>query len=312
MKNVLFAILFLPLVALAQNNKAELAFTVTEKDLIPEGIAYNPDDKSFYIGSIYKKKVVKIDAKGTVTDFVKAGADGLSMVIGLRVDPNTQQLWVCSNEGENIKGGQASVNQYDLKTGKLIHRYTVHVEGETHFFNDIALAHGKAYISDSEGRAVYELDPATKSVSLFVKTDRLYYPNGIVWLEATNNLVVSSSTGLITINVVTKAVGQIPFGSYYLFGTDGLYNHKGSLVAIQNVSFPITINRFYLDEQQSTITKGEVLLIDEPNFDMPTTGAIVGDWFYFIANSQLRNYEKGEIKDASKLKDVKIMRIPLK
>lgn len=312
MKKTLYMLFFIPLLAVGQNKKAEPAFTLQEKDLIPEGIAYNPADKSFYVGSINKKKIVKIDSRGSVSDFVKAGADGLAMVIGLRIDPELQQLWVCSNEGEGIKGGQASVNHYDLRSGKLIHRYVVQVENETHFFNDIVIAHGKLYITDSEFRAVYELDPATRTIALFLKSDRLYYPNGIVWIEATDNLVVSSGTGLITVNLATRYVGSIPFGSYFLFGSDGMYYYEGSIVAIQNVSFPITINRFYLNDQHTAITKGEVLLIDEPNFDMPTTGAIADGWFYFIANSQLRNYEKGVIKEPAKLKEISIMRIRLK
>jgi hypothetical protein len=54
-----------------------------------------------------------------------------------------------------------------------------------------------------------------------------------------------------------------------------------------------------------------VLVANHPQFNIPTTGTIAGDWFYFIANSQLLNFEKGKIIDPSKLEEVLIMRVKL-
>jgi len=48
-----------------------------------------------------------------------------------------------------------------------------------------------------------------------------------------------------------------------------------------------------------------------PKFDVPTTGTVAGDWFYFIANSQLLNFEKGKVKEPLKLKEVLIMKVHL-
>jgi sugar lactone lactonase YvrE len=62
-------LLFVSYSLFAQPPKPEVAFIVPEKDLIPEGIAYDPADKTCYLGSIYKKKVVRITAKGDISDF---------------------------------------------------------------------------------------------------------------------------------------------------------------------------------------------------------------------------------------------------
>ena len=55
-----------------------------------------------------------------------------------------------------------------------------------------------------------------------------------------------------------------------------------------------------------------MLATNVPDFDIPTTGAIVDNWFYFIANSQLGNYGDGMVLDDEKLKEVVVMKVPLK
>lgn len=81
---------------------------------------------------------------------------------------------------------------------------------------------------------------------------------------------------------------------------------------MQNVTYPACINRYFLNADHTAISKAEVLLADDASFNVPTTGAIVGDYFYFIANSHLNHYDKGTITDEAALDDVKIMRMKLK
>ena len=40
-------------------HRSTLAFSIAEKDLIPEGITYDPKGKAFYLGSLYKEKSSK-------------------------------------------------------------------------------------------------------------------------------------------------------------------------------------------------------------------------------------------------------------
>lgn len=310
MKQVTLLILLLPFFGAAQS-QFELAFTIAEKDFIPEGIAFNPLDQSFYVGSIHKNKIVKI-SKGIVIDFVSSHQDNIGQVVGLRIDPTKQELWACSNEGEGIIGGKSFVHQYSLKTGKLIRQFVHQEEGETHFFNDAVLVNGTLYVTDSEFRAIYKIDPSKDQHELFLKTDRLSYANGITTLPNSNKLVISTGSGLTVVDTDTKEISALPFSDYYIVGIDGLYTYENSLIAIQNVTFPVSINRYFLNPSQNEVTNAELILTNHPSFDVPTTGAIAGDWFYFIANSQLSNYSKGKIENADKLKEVAIMKIKLK
>lgn len=311
MKKLLFFLLFIPLFSVAQL-KPELVASIQEKDFIAEGIAYNPADKSFYVGSIHKNKIVKIAPDGKISDFITSRQDSIGQVVGLRIDELNQHLWVCNNRGEGIVGGESHVHQYNLKTGKLIRKYTYQAAGETHLFNDLVLANGDVYISDSEFKAIYKINNTTHKLELFLQSAQLSYANGITVLPGSATLVVSANDGLVAIALNTKATSVIPFSSYYILGIDGLYYYKDSFIGIQNVTYPTSINRYYLSENKKEITRAQLLLVEDPDFAAPTTGAIVGDWFYYIANSQLGNYSKGVIEDPSKLTDTKIMRIKVR
>lgn len=48
-----------------------------------------------------------------------------------------------------------------------------------------------------------------------------------------------------------------------------------------------------------------------PLFDIPTTGAVAGGTFYFVANSQLRNYGAKGIVDRAKLRPISILKLKL-
>src|SRR6266404_2732018 len=69
--------------------RAQLAFVTEEKDLIPEGLAYDAKQNLFYLGSLNRKKIVKIDAEVRVSDFVPADRYGLLPVLGIRLETIT-------------------------------------------------------------------------------------------------------------------------------------------------------------------------------------------------------------------------------
>ena len=49
------------------DGRSEIAFRLPERDLIPEGICYDPEDDVFYLGSIRKSKILKISRDGEVS-----------------------------------------------------------------------------------------------------------------------------------------------------------------------------------------------------------------------------------------------------
>src|SRR5262245_11830818 len=130
------------------SGKSEIAFRIPQKDLIAEGIAYDPVTRSFFVSSIYCRKIVEVDSSGKSHDFIDDKQDGIWGVLGMEVDANRRTLWAISSNSEDDMQlkypepetvGQTAIHKYDLKTRTLIKKYVLAVKGERHFFNDLAI-----------------------------------------------------------------------------------------------------------------------------------------------------------------------------
>lgn len=296
--------------------KTEIAFSLKERDLIPEGITYDSVSKHFYIGSIHKKKIVKVNAQGVVSDFVPSGQNGLQEVLGLKVDYAGRRLWVCNNTPAHDSVNRVSnIHVYDLRTGGVIKKYQL--EGsKRHLFNDLVItSSGVVYITDSEGGAVYRINKEKDALEEFIRGGVLVYPNGIALSPDEQYILVSTGSvpGIVRIALPTKTIVPLHHYRFLIVGIDGLYRYRNTLIGVQNTTFPESVIRFYPAVDFSSIEKLELLSCYEPGFDSPTTGVIAGDYFYFIANSQLSQVvgNKGVIRNPDSLKEVLIMRTPL-
>jgi hypothetical protein len=136
------------------------AFRVKERDLIPEGLAHDSVTGDFFLGSLFKRKIVRVGSDGKAHDFTTAGQDGLAEVLGMKVDSKRRLLWAMTAAGkaEGAREGWSAAYVYDLGSGHLARRYPT-IEGK-HLFNDLALAKdGRAFITDSEAGALWRIDP---------------------------------------------------------------------------------------------------------------------------------------------------------
>lgn len=299
---------------------SRIAFTIKEKDLIPEGIAYDPADKSFYLGSIYKSKILKIDSLGNVKNFKDEGEDGLWSVIGIRVDPKKRILWAASSAGNSMKkpdsinSGSTGIFKFDLESGKLIKKYIIRKSPENHFLNDIAVSpDGDIFITDSFFSAVYSIPKSSDSLQLFTMLKDYQYPNGIALNSDGSRIFVAHSSGIVSIDRNTRNISPLKnMNNIVTSYSDGLYFFNNSLIGIQNLNFN-RISRFYLNNDLDTVERHEILEANNPEFNIPTTGAVAGSRFYYIANSQIRSFDsKGRIFPEERLKDVVILEAGLK
>jgi hypothetical protein len=95
-------------------------------------------------------------------------------------------------------------------------------------------------------------------------------------------------------------------------GADGLYWRNGSLIAVQNGMGSPRVAAFKLSRDGNRVTQVTVLENRSPFTVLPTTGAIRGNDFYFIVNSQIDNLNGDKIMDVTKLAAVRIavVRLP--
>ena len=296
---------------------ARVAFTLSEADLIPEGIAWDPGSRRLFVGSLARNKIVAISPDGRASDFVPSGRDGLRRVLGMKVDASRKSLWVCSAEADSPSpGGKATrastLFRFDLATGKTL-RKIPSPPGGTHLFNDIALEKdGGLFLTDSEEGAVYRLRAGRETLEVFQAPGRFFYPNGIALSDDGRYLYVAHVLGVAAWELGNGRSFDLPTPEdVTIVGIDGLSFHRGGLVAIQNGMEPNRVAYFPLAPSLDRVTGERVLERGDRNFEIPTTGAVAGNSYYVIANSQLRALGPEGVKDPEKRKPVVILEIDL-
>lgn len=306
----------------AAQHESAVAFTIPERDLIPEGIIYDPVGEAFFVGSLYKRKIIMIDKHGTISNFTSEGQDSLASVLGMKVDAQRRLLWavhwgpffVPGKGRTDQKDRKTGLFKYDLRSRKLLKKYSATPDQTGLGFNDLALTHGgDVYVTATELGAVYHLSPHSDSLTLFVNGADFIGANGVCLAPDERTLFVAVDKGIINLDVKS---GQYKFlaapDSMETGGIDGLYFYRNSLVAVQNGYQPTPIYRFVLDRDFKTITSRRLIVQNPAEHKLPTTGVIVGDWLYYIGNAQLRSFSpEGIIFPHEKLDDVLILKVKL-
>jgi len=288
--------------------QARLAFVTEEKDLIPEGLAYDTKQNLFYLGSLNRKKIVKIDAEGRVSDFVPGDHYGLLPVLGIRLDPTDGTVWANTFED----AGRTELVHFD-SAGKLLGRFAPK-DSSKHGFNDLVVRkNGEVITTDSLSNQVFRFDPRSQAFTPLLVYRILLYPNGIALADDNRSVYVADDVGVVKIDLADNSSRDVdPGPRHTLAGADGLYWHNGSLIAVQNGMGSPRVAAFKLSKDGDRVTQVTVLENRTQFTALPTTGAIRGNDFYFIANSQIDNLNGDKIMDVTKLAAVRIavVRLP--
>ena len=271
-------------------HKSRIAFTVKDMKNGTEGITYDPVEEMFYLGS--DNKIVRVDHSGNSTVFtVEAKEDQLGSVNGIHVDPVRRTLWACSNQENKVE-----ILKYNLSSGKLIKKYAAPSDGNRHFFNDLVIhPNGDVYISDTLDSSVFKISYTFDKLELFLK-NKLFITglNGITLSEDGRVIYVANDNlGIYKININTKSFTLLTHEQdFHTYGIDGLYFADNYLYAIQPILLT-QVSRFSLNEDAVHLEDCEIFEKNTDDLRGPTTGVIVNDYFYFIADA--RSSQKGVV-----------------
>ncbi len=307
------------------SGSSTIAFTMREKDLIPEGIAADPATGRLFVGSIEKRKIVALSPEGKESSFVPSGAAGLGPVIGLRVDSARGRLWAVSEPKGRPKSDPGTfhgIYAFTLSDGSLAARIELPRSlGPQHELNDICLDDaGTVYVTDSAAGMIFRAEPGEKKLAALPlapgASAKLRYANGIVCTSNGSRLYVAATEGVVAVDpnagtaILLATPPDVPGG---LGGCDGLYlEAPDRLVGIQNGNpGKERVLRATLDPAGLAATRIEVLLAGDPSFEIPTTGAILDGALFLIANSQVASYDTVGNLDRRKLARPVILRLPL-
>lgn len=280
-----------------------------EKGLIPEGIAWDPRTRSYFVGSIAERKIVRVDASGKVSDWSHPGE--LGNVLGLVVDATRRRLHAVST---NLAGTPDSTSNrivtWDLGTGKLVGSVTVAAAAQ---LNDVTVGpDGDLFTTDSRAGNVFRIHAATGAIDTLVI---LPGANGIAVSADGKTLYVAHSTGVARLDLVNGDAAariEIPAGET-IAAIDGLYVDGTSLIGVQNLTTPGRVVRIHLSADGKSADRIETLLSHHhPALDEPTTGVLVGRTFALLATTQVARFGPGgKIASPETLKAPVVLAIPL-
>jgi len=298
--------------------KSTPAFTLSERDFIPEGIAYDSKFGSFFVGSVHKGKIMRIPPRGGApTEFNSKDVDA---VLGMVADPKRRALWACSSAIPEMEGysdadkDRAKIVELDLDKGTWRRTVPLNEKGLHHMCNDLALDQdGNLFVSDPAAPMLYFLPSGTDLLEPYVPTGKFASPQGIAIPRDKKFFYVADySRGLAHVDKSTHEVTWLsPPANATLLGIDGLTMAGDDLIAIQNGVHPHRVLRLAVDLASKSISKVETLQMNHSSFDEPTLGVVAGREFFYVANSHWGDFDKGQLKTREKLEPPVILKLKL-
>jgi hypothetical protein len=141
--------------------RSKPAFTIADRGLLAEGIAYDSAGRTFYVASVRERKILRVGPDGGAT-VVADSAAGLWAPMGMRVDPARRRLWVATAAVPQMVGytpadsGRSAVIALDLDSGAPRVRVEVPRDGAAHVVGDLTItSDGRVYASDSRAPVLY-------------------------------------------------------------------------------------------------------------------------------------------------------------
>ncbi len=294
--------------------------TLPKQDLLIESLAWDPIGKSLLVGSVRSGKVYRVGTDGKLVDFIAPDkSNDLGGVFDLAVDAKRKVLWVASsqvphaNHSDAARYGDAAVLKFDLASGKLIKRIAIPAEGSPHVPSGLVVgADGALFVADAVQPVIWKIEG--DNVRTVVRNPALTGIRAITLNDKGNVLYIADhELGIFGLDLAAGgAFGLTGPPQLTLYAIDALAWHDGNLIAVQNGFPPARVMRFALDASGKQIVNSQILDAGHKTFGVPGSGAVGGDAYYFIANSQKDRVDgNGKLTDGKALEGVRIFRTPL-
>jgi hypothetical protein len=267
---------------------AEEAFPLGAQARVPEDIDYDPSARRFYIATVLGQQILQVDMAGRSKVFATS-PDHWPMM-ALKIDAHRRLLWATEvavdgfASAAKAEWGRSAVLMYDLQTGKLKQR----IEGPPKAaLGDMVLdANGNAIVADGELGGIYRVDQSTLKIDRIEAGDFISPQTPAVLPDGKHLLVPDYVRGIGILDLESKNVAWLPMaGKHALTGIDGLYAAGSTWIATQNGTSPERVIRFRVNDAHTDIVSERIIERATSTLGDPTHGVIVGEYFYYIANS---------------------------
>lgn len=277
-----------------------VAFRLNEPDFFPEAMTYDRGSRRFLIGSLHKRKVVVVDEiTGRASDYATFREAGFLGVRGLEADNQRGALYVLSAGGPEMQGyaadtdGQSFLHRLQLSSGRQVTKTPPPTAAGGHLLDELVQApDGTLYMTDARAGVLYRWRPGARAFDPFVTIGADLRPSGLAWSADGRALYVAHLEGLSRVTLASREVTPIGHpAALTLVGIDGLATYRDDLVAVQNGLPGLSrVVRLRLTADGLNVRALDVLDANLTDHDRPSAGVVVGDGFYYIANSQLHRF----------------------
>ena len=301
--------------------EGKVALQLPKGDTLLEALAWDAKRKQLLVGSARDGAIYRTGSDGKLSEFIKPdAANGLYSVLDLKVDAANDVLWVASYGAPVYKSYTADMVdksyllKYSLSSGKQLGKYAIG-DSAGHLFAFVSVAgDGRVFVADPARREIYKLDG--DKLALVASNPSLTGISGLAVSGDGRNLYFADpALGLFGIDLSTGK----PFGvnhspeTLVVGGVSSLFWYDGCLVLVQDNMMPQRVMRLKLDKDGRNVTAAMPLEAAKPDFDLLGNGAVAGDDFYFVANSQRDLYDShGVLADEKLLQPTKVYKTNLR
>jgi X-X-X-Leu-X-X-Gly heptad repeat protein len=305
-----------------QFGEGKVAFELPKGDYLFDALAWDAKRKQFLVGSARAGTIQLADGAGKLADFIVANADnGLWGVDALGVDGAHGKLYAASSAAPQFKGfdkdnaGKSGVFEFDLASGKLLHKYILPQSDGVHRLSSLAVGKdGGVYAADGTRREIYKLDG--NALKLLISNPRLDAITALALSDDGKTLYIADLVmGIFGFDLTKSTAFELAYNptKLVLGGINGLHWYDGNLVAIEGGMVPRRVMRLKLSADGLSIAGVMPLDVSQPAFDNLGQGTLADDSLYFVANRQNALYDKnGVLTDRAQLEPTRVFRSNLR
>lgn len=290
------------------------AFDLPAADLMFNALAWDPVHKQFLVGSARDGGIYHADKNGKLSNFIKTDSHNqLWSIMDMAVDGKRKRLWVATTSVVYFKGydtdnaGQAALVEFDLDSGKMLHRYQL--EGHGVFLSTLALApDGNVYAADGVNKVVYTVKQG--KLEQFASNPQLNDIRALaVSTDGKSLYLADTLRGVIGIDIKSGKAFVLEYNpeALVLPGIVDMHSYKNTLVLIEPGMQPQRVMRLKLSDDGHKVISAMPLDVANPLFKALGNGAVVGSKLYYMIDSQRNQYDQhGLLKDGAVLAPVTV------
>lgn len=280
----------------AASGRAETLFSIDAAHRLVEGIAALADG-SYVVSTVVSGRLLRVAPNRTTSVLLDGRTVGAGSFFGLAYDADEGALYatygrVDQTPGLPADGARTGVVALDASSGAVLGNWVLPGGVEGQQIADVATHSSGTYVTDGQSGKIYKISGA--SLTAVPTRVSIRSAQGIAVMDDGMLMVADYGRGLWRIDPNSGDALLLPVpDTLSLIGIDGLFLHKGRLMAIQNGTRPHRLMEIMLNRDRTLVTGVSVLAQALDRFDEPTLGVSTSMGPVFVASSQWPKFAAG-------------------